>query len=158
MANTYTQLYIHVVFDVRGRANLVSPSWKDEMYQYISGIIANNNQKLMIINGMPDHLHILLGIRPDCNLSDLVRDIKANSSKWINQNRFIIGNFRWQTGFGAFTVSSSQVKRVINYILTQEEHHKKKTFRDEYIKFLEECEIEFRNEYLLEDYGVATAG
>lgn len=109
----------------------------------------------MIINGMPDHIHILLGLKPDCNLSDLVRDIKANSSKWINENKFVQGKFEWQTGFGAFTVGYSQVQTVVNYILNQEEHHKRKTFMDEYIEFLKAYSIDFKPEYLFEDFGDA---
>ena len=155
MANTYTQLYVHVVFAVKGRANLISLKWKTKLYQYITGIITNKNQKLMIINGMPDHLHLLIGLKPDCNLSDLVRDIKANSSKWINENKFLAVKFEWQTGFGAITVGQSQIQTVINYILNQEEHHRKKTFKEEYIKFLNACQIDYKTEYIFDDYGTA---
>jgi len=155
MANTYTQLYVHIVFAVKGRLNLITKKWKEKLYQYITGIINNKNQKLMIINGMPDHLHLLIGFKPDCSLSDLVRDIKANSSKWINDNRFVMGRFEWQTGFGAFTISQSQIKTIINYILNQEEHHYKKTFRDEYIEYLKAYQIDFKTEYIFEDYGIA---
>ena len=155
MANTYTQLYTHVVFAVKGRSNLISKKWKETLYQYITGIITHKNQKLMIINGMPDHIHILIGLKPDCVLSDLVRDIKANSSKWINENKFVLGKFEWQTGFGAFSVSQSQVQTVINYILNQEEHHKKKTFREEYIEFLNAYQIDLKKEYIFDDYGIA---
>ena len=155
MANTYTQLYTHVVFAVKGRSNLISKKWKETLYQYITGIITHKNQKLMVINGMPDHIHILISLKPDCVLSDLVRDIKANSSKWINENKFVLGKFEWQTGFGAFSVSQSQVQTVINYILNQEEHHKKKTFREEYIEFLNAYQIDFKKEYIFDDYGIA---
>lgn len=155
MANTYTQLYVHIVFAVKGRANLVSKQWKEKLYQYITGIISNKNQKLMVINGMPDHLHILVGLKPDCNFSDLVRDIKSNSSKWINEEQFVKGKFEWQTGFGAFSVSQSQVKIVVNYILNQEEHHKKKTFKDEYIEFLNAYQIDYKPEYIFDDFGNA---
>jgi REP element-mobilizing transposase RayT len=144
-----------VVFAVKGRSNLISKKWKETLYQYITGIITHKNQKLMIINGMPDHIHILIGLKPDCVLSDLVRDIKANSSKWINENKFVLGKFEWQTGFGAFSVSQSQVQTVINYILNQEEHHKKKTFREEYIEFLNAYQIDFKKEYIFDDYGIA---
>jgi putative transposase len=158
MANTYTQLYVHVVFAVRGRANLIDIKWKEELYKYITGIITNKNQKLMIINGMPDHLHILIGMKPDCALSDLVRDIKANSSRWINEKRLVPRKFAWQSGFGAFTVGYSQIPKVVNYILFQEEHHRRKTFQKEYIQFLKANQINFKAEYLLTDYGVATSG
>jgi len=155
MANTYTQLYIHIVFAVKGRANLISLKWKTKLYQYITGIITNKNQKLMIINGMPDHLHLLIGLKPDCNLTDLVRDIKANSSKWINENKLLPGKFEWQTGFGAFTVGQSQIQTVINYILNQEEHHRKKTFREEYIEFLNAYQIDYKMEYIFDEFGTA---
>ncbi len=155
MPNTYTQLYVHAVFAVKGRANLISPKWKEKLYQYITGIITNKNQKLMVINGMPDHLHLLIGLKPDCTLSDLIRDIKANSSKWINEQKFVMGKFEWQTGFGAFTIGQSQIQSVVNYILNQEEHHKKKTFREEYIEFLNAYEIDYKPEYIFEDVGVA---
>src|SRR5690606_6233636 len=155
MANTYTQLYIHIVFALKGRANLISLKWKTKLYQYITGIITNKNQKLMIINGMPDHLHLLIGLKPDCNLSDLVRDIKANSSKWINENKLLPGKFEWQTGFGAFTVGQSQIQTVINYILNQEEHHRKKTFREEYIEFLNAYQIDYKMEYIIDEFGTA---
>lgn len=155
MANTYTQLYTHVVFAVKGRANLISPKWKEELYKYITGIVTNKSQKMMIINGMPDHVHILIGLKPDCNLSDLVRDIKANSSKWINEKKWVTGKFEWQNGFGAFSVSSSLIQTVVNYIQNQEEHHRQKTFREEYIDFLNAYQIDFKPEYIFDDYGVA---
>jgi REP element-mobilizing transposase RayT len=155
MANTYTQLYVHVVFAVKGRENLISPKWKEKLYQYITGIITNKNQKLMIINGMPDHLHLLIGLKPDINLSDLVREIKSNSSKWINENRMLPGKFEWQIGFGAFTVGQSQIQSVVNYIRGQEKHHLKKTFKMEYIEFLNAYQIDFKPEYIFDDYGIA---
>lgn len=155
MANTYTQLYAHVVFTVKGRNNLISNQWKERLYQYITGIITNKNQKLMIINGMPDHVHLLIGFKPDCNLSDLVRDIKANSSKWINENGFVNEKFEWQSGFGAFTIGQSQIQRVVKYILNQEEHHRKKSFREEYMAFLNAYGIDFKPEYIFDDWGTS---
>ena len=151
MANTYTQLYFHIVFAVKGRSNYISEQWKDELYKYISGIIANKNQKLMIVNGMPNHIHLLIGTKPNCNLSDLIRDIKANSSKWINEKKFTNFHFEWQTGFGAFTVSQSVVPNVIEYIKNQEEHHRKKTFKEEYVEFLKAYQIDFKDEYLFDE-------
>ncbi len=151
MANTYTQLYYHIVFAVKGRSNLISNKWKDELYKYITGIIRNENQKLLIINGMPDHIHILLGTQPKCNLSHLVRDIKANSSKWINDKKFVMGKFEWQTGFGAFTVGQSQLPTLINYIERQEEHHKSSSFKEEYIKFLKSYDIDFNPDYIFSE-------
>ena len=151
MANTYTQLYFHIVFAVKGRNNFISENWKSELYKYISGIIANKDQKLMIVNGVPNHIHLLIGTKPNCNLSDLIRDIKANSSKWINEKKFTNFHFEWQTGFGAFTVSQSVVPNVIEYIKNQEEHHRKKTFKEEYIEFLNAYQIEFKDEYLFDE-------
>ncbi|MFH6602160.1 IS200/IS605 family transposase [Maribacter algicola] len=151
MANTYTQLYFHIVFAVKGRGNLIATKWKSELYKYISGIISNKNQKLMIINGMPNHVHLLIGTKPTCNLSDLVRDVKANSSKWINEKQLVKGRFEWQTGFGAFTVSQSGVNDVINYIKNQEKHHSVKTFKEEYIDFLKAYEIDYKLDYIFTD-------
>ena len=151
MANTYTQLYFHIVFAVKGRDNLITSKFKIELYKYITGIISNKNQKLMIINGMPNHIHLLIGTKPNCNLSDLVRDIKANSSKWINENKFVLGKFEWQTGFGAFTVSQSGINKVIKYIKDQEEHHKIKSFKEEYIDFLKGYKIDFEDKYIFSE-------
>lgn len=151
MANTYTQLYFHIVFAVKGRNNFISENWKDELYKYISGIIANKDQKLMIVNGVPNHIHLLIGTKPNCNLSDLIRDIKANSSKWINEKKFTNFHFEWQTGFGAFTVSQSGVPKAIEYIKNQEEHHRKKTFKEEYVEFLKAYQIDFKDEYLFDE-------
>ncbi|MCR4033950.1 MULTISPECIES: IS200/IS605 family transposase [Flavobacterium] len=151
MANTYSQLYIQIVFAVKGRQNLISSKWKDEIYKYITGIITNQKQKLIAINGMPDHIHILVGIKPDISLSDLVRDIKSNSTKFINEQKWINGKFEWQTGFGAFSYSHSQLNNVIKYIQNQEQHHKTRTFKEEYIEFLKLFNIDFKNEYLFEE-------
>nr|WP_294781435.1 IS200/IS605 family transposase [uncultured Flavobacterium sp.] len=151
MANTYSQLYIQIVFAVKGRQNLISLKWKDEIYKYITGIITNQKQKLIAINGMPDHIHILVGINPDVSLSDLVRDIKSSSSKFINEQNWINGKFEWQTGFGAFSYGHSQLTNVIKYIENQEEHHKKRTFKEEYIGFLKLFNIDYKNEYLFEE-------
>ena len=148
MANTYSQIYIHCVFAVKGRQNLISPKWKNELYKYITGIVTNEDQKLIAINGMPDHLHILIGLKPNKNISDIIRDIKANSSRFINTQRWIAGKFEWQKGFGAFSCSHSQLDSVINYIQEQENHHKKLSFREEYLKFLKHYNIEYNSDYL----------
>lgn len=148
MANTYTQLYFHLVFAVQGRPNLIAREWKEELYKYITGIITKKNQKLMIINGMPDHIHILISTKADCNLSNLIRDIKSSSTNWVNAKGFVKSKFRWQEGFGAFTVSQSGVDNVISYIKYQEKHHEKKTFLQEYQEFLEAYQIEYKPEYL----------
>ncbi len=151
MADTYSQIYIHIVFAVKGRNNLISKNWKDELYKYITGIITNEGQKLLAINGMPDHIHILIGLKPTATLSNIVRDIKANSSKFINDKKWIAGKFEWQQGFGAFSYSHSQLKNVISYIQNQEEHHKTKTFREEYIEFLKLYNVDFKNEFIFEN-------
>ena len=151
MANTYSQIYIQIVFAVKGRQNLVSTIWKDELYKYITGIVTNEGQKLIAINGMPDHIHILIGLKPDKSLSDLVRAIKANSSRFINEKGWINNKFEWQTGFGAFSYSHSQLTNVINYIQKQEEHHNKKTFKEEYIDFLKAFDVDFKNEFIFDD-------
>jgi putative transposase len=151
MANTYTQLYVHIVFAVKGRANLIATNRKDELYKYITGIVNGKGQKLMVVNGMPDHIHILLGFLPDCSLSDLIRDIKANSSRFINDQNWVIGKFEWQRGYGAFTVSASQISKVATYIENQEEHHHRTTFIEEYLEFLRLNNIEFDPRYIFED-------
>ncbi|WP_289663927.1 IS200/IS605 family transposase [Flavobacterium panacagri] len=151
MADTYSQLYVQIVFAVKGRKNLISKNRKDEIYKYITGIVTNQKQKLIAINGMPDHIHILVGIKPNISLSDLVRDIKSCSSKFINEQKWINGKFEWQNGFGAFSYGHSQLTNAIKYIENQEEHHKTKTFREEYIAFLKLFNIDFKNEYLFED-------
>ena len=148
MANTFSQIFIHVVFTVKRRENLISGSWKNELFMYITGIVRNEKQKLMIINGMPDHLHILLSIAPDIRISDLVRDIKSNSSRFINERKFVKGKFNWQEGYGCFSCSYSNIEKVINYIKNQEEHHKKKSFKEEYIEFLKELKIDYDEKYL----------
>lgn len=149
MANTYSQLYIQIVFAVKGRQSLIREEFREELQKYISGIIKEKQQKLYAIYCMPDHTHILVSIKPDMAISDLVRDIKANSSSFIKQKHFI-NNFSWQTGFGAFSYSKSQAHNVVEYILNQPLHHQKKTFKEEYIEFLQKFEIEYNNEYLFE--------
>lgn len=150
MANTYSQIYIQIVFAVQGRGSLIGREWKDELYKFITGIVKNNNQKLLAINGVSNHIHILLNIKPNIALSDLVRDIKANSSRFVNEKRFVRGKFSWQEGFGAFSYSISQLDDVIQYIQNQEEHHKETSFKDEYLKYLKRFEIEFDENYVFE--------
>ena len=150
MANTYTQIYVQIVFAVKGRQNLIKKNHKDELYKYITGIVRNKNQKLISINGMSDHIHILIGLKPDIALSDLVRDIKANSSKFINKKNWFMGKFNWQEGFGAFSYSRSQLNRVIKYIENQEKHHKKKSFKEEYLELLQKFGVEYKDKYLFD--------
>ncbi|MCF6154665.1 MAG: IS200/IS605 family transposase [Candidatus Brocadia sp.] len=151
MANTYTQIYLHVIFAVKGRDNLISPTWKEELYKYITGIVTNKNQKLIAINGMPNHVHLLVGLKPDIAPSDLIRDVKANSSKFIKDKQWVMGKFEWQLGFGGFSYSHSQLDVIINYIRGQEEHHKTKSFKEEYLEFMKRYAIDYKTEYLFED-------
>lgn len=151
MPNTYTQIHIQFVFAVKFRNGLINPSFKGELYQYISGILKQHNHKLLAINGMPDHLHIFIGMRPTQSISDLMQDIKGSSSKWINEKKFLKIKFEWQEGYGAFSYSKSHVDTVIKYIKNQEEHHKKESFRDEYLKFLKAFEIEYDERYIFRD-------
>ena len=150
MPGTFSQIYIQVVFAVKGRENLIGKVWKDDLHKYIAGIIKGKEQKSIIINGMPDHIHAFIGLKPVMSVSDLVRDIKNNSSKWINDNKLIKGKFQWQEGYGAFSYSQSQIENVYNYILNQEEHHKIKTFREEYTDFLKKFEIEHNEKFLFD--------
>jgi REP element-mobilizing transposase RayT len=148
MPNTYTQIHIQAVFAVQNRACIIKPSWKDELYKYITGIVQTNKHKLLSINGMPDHIHILFGFRPTQSLSDLMQDIKGDSSKWINEKGFVKGKFSWQEGYGAFSYSKSELHKVINYIERQEYHHKNTTFIEEYLAFLDEFEVDFDDRYI----------
>jgi len=152
MPNTYSQLYIQIVFTVKERQNLIKEEFRIELEKYISGIISNLHQKLYAIYCMPDHVHILVSIRPDIKISDLVRDIKANSSRVMNERIIKNGKFQWQEGYGAFSYSKSSLENVVNYILHQPEHHKKQTFRDEYLELLKRFEIDFKSECLFEFY------
>ena len=150
MAGTYSQIYIQVVFAVKGRNNLLQKPWRDEVFKYISGIIKGKNQKPIIVNGVSDHVHLFIGLKPSMCLSDLVRDIKNNATNFIKNSNFIKGEFAWQEGFGAFSYSQSHIDNVYQYILNQEEHHRESTFREEYLEFLERFEIEYDEKYLFE--------
>jgi REP element-mobilizing transposase RayT len=152
MPNTYSQLYIQIVFAVKGRQAFIKESFREEVQKYISGIIAVKKQKLYAIYCMPDHTHILVSMKPDIAVSDLVRDIKSNSTSFVKEKGFV-KDFSWQAGFGAFSYSKSQSKNVVNYILNQPQHHKKKTFKEEYIEFLEKFEIDYNEKYLFEFYN-----
>jgi putative transposase len=148
MANTYTQLHIHVVFAVRYRSGTIQKEWKGELYKYITGIIQTHKHKLLAINGMVDHIHIFFGMRPTQSLSELVQDIKASSSKWINGRRLVQGRFEWQEGFGAFSYSRSQIGVVVDYINNQEAHHAKVNFLDEYEDMLRKFDVEYDKQYI----------
>lgn len=151
MANTYTQIYLHIVFAVQNRISLIRPEWKEELYKYITGIIQNNRHKLIAINGTSNHLHIAIGYKSHQLIPDLLQDIKANSSKWINEKRLLIGKFNWQAGYGAFSFSHSHIDAIVKYINNQEQHHKIKTFREEYIDMLKKYNVQFDEKYILND-------
>jgi putative transposase len=150
MANTYTQLYLQVVFAVKGRQSLIREINREQLEKFITGIVQKRNHKMLSIYAMPDHVHLLIGIKPDQSISDLVRDVKAGSSKYINDSKWTNGRFSWQEGYGAFTYSRSQIDKVVKYILNQEEHHKVKTFREEYIAFLDKFQVEYYSKYLFD--------
>jgi putative transposase len=150
MANTYTRLYIQIVFAVQGRQSLIQTSWKNDLNKYISGTITNLGHKSINVNGMPDHIHAFVGLHPSTAISDLVREIKTSSTQFINENNLIKGKFNWQSGYGAFSYSQSQISQVYEYIANQEIHHKKKTFKDEYLEFLKEFDIAFDDKYLFD--------
>lgn len=150
MAGTFSQIYIQVVFAVKRRESLIHPSWEEELYKYITGIVRNKEQKMLAINGMPDHIHFLMGMKPSCCLSDLVREVKKSSNDFIQEKKFSKFKFQWQEGYGAFSYSHSSLDNVIAYINTQKEHHKKQTFKEEYKLFLTKFQIEHKDEYLFE--------
>jgi len=153
MANTYTQIYIHVVFAVQGRQNLIPKEHKEELHKYITGIVQNKKQKLIAINCMPDHSHIFIGMKPSIALSDLVRDIKNNSSAFINEKKWVRGKFNWQEGFGAFSYGHSQIEVVVKYIQNQDDHHAQKTFKEEYLEMLKKFAVEYDEKYLFKWVG-----
>jgi putative transposase len=151
MANTYTQIYLHIVFAVQNRSSLIHPEWRDELYKYITGIVKKNGHKLIAINGISNHLHLAIGYKPHQLIPDLLQDIKGDSSKWINNKKFVKGRFNWQAGYGAFSFSHSQIDAVVKYIANQEKHHTRKSFREEYLELLKKYEIVFDEKYILED-------
>jgi REP element-mobilizing transposase RayT len=150
MPGSFSQIYIQIVFAVKGRYSLIQPEWEAQLQRYITGIVENKGQKMIAINGMPDHIHIFIGMKPSCCLSNLVREIKKSSNEFIKESKFTGHQFNWQEGFGAFSYGHSQIDKVAAYIHNQKEHHKKKTFRDEYIGFLKAFNITFEEKYLFE--------
>ncbi len=152
MANTYSQISIHAVFAVKGRENLITSKWRDQLHQYIAGIVNSIGAKSLSVGGWKDHVHVFFGMPVVVSISDMVGKIKANSSRWINEQRFVQGTFQWQSGFGAFSHSRDERDRIFKYIMGQEEHHKINTFKKEYLKWLTDFEIEYDNKYLFEFY------
>lgn len=148
MANTFSQIYIQTVFAVSNRQSLIRSEFKEELYKYITGIVRNQGQKLISINGMPDHVHILIGLRPAMALADLVRAIKADSTNFIHKRKLVHGRFSWQEGYGAFSYGHSQLDTIIRYIRNQEKHHQKQSFKDEYLTLLRKFDIAFDDKYV----------
>ena len=152
MANTYTQITIHSVFVVKGRENFITKDWRDHLHQYISGIITNKGAKSLAVGGWKDHVHILFGMPVTTCISDFMSAVKASSSSWINDQHYLKGKFQWQAGYGAFSFAKSQRDIVIKYITNQEEHHRTKTFKEEYIKMLNDFDVAYEEKYLFEFY------
>lgn len=150
MANTYSQSYFHLVFAVKHREAFIKSQWKSELEKYITGIIQNHKHKLLAINSMPDHIHIFIGYNLNHLIPNLVEEIKTSTNSWIKQNRFSQCKFEWQRGYGAFTTSHSQIEKTIKYVMSQEEHHKKKSFKEEYLEMLQKNEIKYSDEYVFE--------
>ena len=150
MANTYTQCYLHLIFAPKNRDALIKKEWKDELEKYIAGIIRNNRHKNLAIGAMPDHIHIFVGYNVNQLIPTLVETIKTSSNAWIKEKKLSKTKFEWQRGYGAFTHSRSQLDRVVKYILSQEEHHRKKTFKEEYLDFLDKYGVEYKKEYLFD--------
>jgi putative transposase len=151
MANTYSEIHIHFVFATQFKNALISESWEKRLYEYMIAIIHNHGHKVLAINGMPDHVHVLVGHRPEQGISDLVRIVKSTSSKWINEEELARSKFAWKAGFGAFSYSKSDLPKVINYIKNQKEHHKKFSFKEEYLKILKGFEVDFKPQYIFKD-------
>jgi REP element-mobilizing transposase RayT len=149
-AGTYSQIYIQTVFAVKGRESLIAHEWEERLYEYITGIVRNKEQKMLAINGMPNHLHFLIGMKPSCCLSDLMREIKKASNDFIKEKKLSKFKFNWQEGYGAFSYSHSQLDKVIAYIMNQKTHHKKISFKEEYIGFLKKFDVVFNEKYLFD--------
>ena len=150
MANTYHQVFVHIVFSVKNRKNMIPGEKKEELHKYINGVITGKNCKLIIVNSMPDHIHILAGLSPTISISDLVKAIKISTNKFINDNKWTKQTFKWQDGFGVFSCGRSQINKVYKYIQKQEEHHKTYSYKEEYLKFLRRYEIEYDPKYVFD--------
>ena len=148
MSDSYSQIYIQLIFVVKRRENLIAEIWEEELFKYINGILVTKGQKLMAINGVANYIHLMIGMKPSCRLSDLVKEIKFSSGGFINDKKFLKKQFCWQDGYGAFSYSKSAINDVINYIKNQKEHHRKTTFEAEYREFLKKFDIEYQEKYL----------
>ena len=150
MAGSFHQIYIQIVFAVKGRQALISKTWEEQLYKYMTGIIQGKDQKMIAINGVRDHVHLLIGMKPTCCLSDLVREVKKSSNEFVNQHRLVRGKFNWQDGYGAFSYSHSDLDHVAQYVMNQKKHHRTKTFEEEYRQLLDEFQVPYKREYLFE--------
>jgi len=150
MANTYSRAYFHLIFAVQNRRALIKREWRSELEKYITSIIQNHGHKLLAIGGMPDHMHIFIGYNLNQKIPDLVENIKTSSNLWLKEKKLADDKFSWQVGYGAFTYSHSHIDTVCKYVLNQEAHHKKRSFKEEYLKLLEKFNIEFKDEYLFD--------
>ncbi len=148
--STYSNLYIQIIFAVKGRQSLIDPVWEDELYKYITGIVQGKGHKMLIINGVPDHIHFFIGMNPSCSISDLVREVKKCSNEFLKQNNLTNDFFSWQDGYGAFSYSKSDIDKVVKYIMNQKEHHKKQSFKEEFLSFLKNHNIEYNEKYLFD--------
>jgi len=152
MANTYTQLYIQIVFAVKGKEHMIPKAHKEDVHRYMTGVIQQRKHKLLAIHCMPDHVHIFIGYHPPQAIPDLVNDIKTTSTKFIKKQPWMPFAFSWQVGYGAFSYSRSHIDAVVKYILNQEEHHKKRTFKEEYLDMLQKFDVDYNEQYLFEFY------
>jgi REP element-mobilizing transposase RayT len=150
MPNTYTQLFVQLVFAVKGRESLIPKGSREQIHKYITSVVQKDGNKMLAVFCMQNHIHLLIGLNPSISISALVLDIKRASTNFINENNIVRIQFNWQKGFGVFSYSKSQVNDVVNYILNQEAHHQKKTFRQEYVEFLQKFEVEYEEKYLFE--------
>ncbi|HVX27315.1 MAG TPA: IS200/IS605 family transposase [Parafilimonas sp.] len=150
MANTFSQIYLQFVFAVKHRKNLIVKEHREELNKYITGLVQHRKAKLLAVNCMPDHVHIFVGFKPVISISDFVKEIKVESNEFINGKGWCKEKFNWQEGYGVFSYSHSHIDNVVKYILNQEEHHRRKTFKEEYLDFLEKFEIAFDEKYLFE--------
>jgi REP element-mobilizing transposase RayT len=150
MANTFSQIYLQFVFAVQHRQNLIPKDHKEELHKYITGLVQNRKAKMLAINCMPDHVHLFVGFKPTILISDFVKEIKVESNEFINDKKWVKGKFNWQEGYGVFSYSQSHIDAVIKYILNQEFHHQKKSFKHEYHELLEKFEIPFEERFLFD--------
>jgi REP element-mobilizing transposase RayT len=150
MANTYAQIYLHFVFATKYRQSLIPKGHKEELHKYMTGLVRNRKAKMIAVHCMPDHVHLFVGFRPVLSIADFVKEIKVESNEFLNNQSWMKQQFRWQEGYGVFSYGHSQIDRVAKYVLNQEQHHKKKTFRSEYLEFLDKFQVPFEEQYLFE--------